>query len=87
MNCLYNLLFTCRIVFVSVSPILGIHNLKFKQNIIMDETFVLKGLTLLLPTRLYNLKSFLITILEKNSNMFVSELNCRSDINPGICAF
>lgn len=38
----------------------------------MDETFVLKGLTLPLLTHLYNLKSFLLTVVEKNSNMFVS---------------
>lgn len=38
----------------------------------MDETFVLKGLTLPLLTHLYNLKSFLLTVVEENSNMFVS---------------
>lgn len=62
MNCLYNLLFTCRIVSVSISPISGIRKLKFKQNIIIDESFVLKGLILLLLARLYNLKSFLLNV-------------------------
>lgn len=78
-NCLCNLLFTCIILlFVSINSILGIRKLKFKQNFIMDATFVLKALTLPLLMHLYNIKSFLLTIVAKKSNMFVSVLNCQT---------
>lgn len=62
----------------------GYTQVKFKQNIIIDETFLLKELTLLLLTHLYNLKSFLLPVVEKNSNMFVSMPNFQSGINSDV---
>lgn len=71
-NCLCNLLFTCRILlFVNINSILGICKLKFKHNFIMDATFVLKALTLPLLMHLYSIKSFLLTIVPKKSNVCI----------------